>query len=61
MKNEKWALNLHSKQTQKKTFSRKIKKPSHPALIVNNNQIIQTPYQNHLGMFLDDKLNFGEY
>ena len=50
-----------SKQAQEVIFSRKIKKPSHPDLIFNNNKVIQTPYQKHLGMFLDDKLNFGEH
>ena len=50
-----------SKQAQEVIFSRKIKKPSHPDLIFNNNKVIQTPYQKHLGMFLGDKLNFGEH
>ena len=40
---------------------RKIKKPGYPVLIFNNNQVIQTPYQKHLGLFLDEKLNFGEH
>ena len=51
-----------SKQAQDVIFSLKIKNPSHPDLIFNNKQVIQTPYQKHLGMFLDDKkLNFGEH
>ena len=49
-----------SKQAQEVYFSFKIKKPSHPVLIFNNNQQIQTPYQKQLAMFLDDKLNFVE-
>ena len=28
-------------------------------LILNNNQVIQTPYQKHLSLFLVKKLNFG--
>ena len=51
----------HFKQAWELIFSLKIKKPSHPHLIFNNNKVIQTPYQKHLGMFLDDKLNFGEH
>ena len=35
-----------SKQVQGVIFSRKIKKPSHPDLKFNNNQVIETPYQN---------------
>ena len=51
----------HSKQAQEVIFSRKIKKPSHPVLIFNNNLVIQTPYQKHFGLFLDEKLDFGEH
>ena len=50
-----------SKQAQEVIFTCTIKKPSHPGLIFNNNKVIQTPYQKHLGMFLDDKLNLGEH
>ena len=50
-----------SKQSQEVIFSRKIKKPRHPDLTSNNKHVIQTPYQKHLGMFSDDKLNFGEH
>ena len=49
-----------SMQAREVIFSGKIKKPSHSVLIFNNNQVIQTPYQKHLGLFLDEKLNFGE-
>ena len=49
-----------SKQAEEVIFSCEIKKPSHPVLIFNNNQVIQTPYQKHLGSFLNEKLNFGE-
>ena len=50
-----------SKQAQEVVLFRKTNKPSNPDLIFNNKQIIQTPYQKHLSMFLDDKLNFGEH
>ena len=50
-----------SKQTKEVIFSRKIKKPSQPVLILNNNKVIQTPHEKHLGLFLDQKLNFGEH
>ena len=32
-----------------------------PVLIFNNNQVTETPNQQHLGLFLDEKLNFGEH
>ena len=47
-----------SKQVQEVHFSSKIKKPTHPVLIFNNNQLMQTTYQKHLGLFSDEKLNF---
>ena len=50
-----------SKQAQEVIFSCNIKKPNHLVLIFNDIPINQTPYQNRLGIFLDDKLNFGEY
>ena len=50
-----------SKQAQEVIFSPKIKKPNHPELIFNNIPVNQTSYQKHLGMFLDNKLNFGEH
>ena len=50
-----------SKQAQEVIFSRNIKKPNHPELIFNNIPVNQTSYQKHLGMFLDNKLNFGEH
>ena len=56
-----WKMSFNpdpSKQAQEVIFSRKIKKPSHPDLIFNNNKVVQTPYQKHLGILLHDKLNF---
>ena len=50
-----------SKQAQEVIFSRKIKKPNHSELIFNNIPSNQTSYHKHLGMFLDNKLNFGEH
>ena len=50
-----------SKQARKVIFSRKIKNPNHPELVFNNISVNQIPYQKHLDMFLDDKLNFGEH
>ena len=40
-----------SKQAQEVIFSPKIKKPSHPDLIFNNNQVIQTHTKNILVCF----------
>ena len=50
-----------SKQAQEAIFSRKVKKSSHLVLIFNDNQVIHTPYQKHLDLFLDKKSNFAEH
>ena len=59
-----WKMSLKSgpwNQAQKVIFPRQFKKPSHPVLIFNNNQAIQTPYQEPHAIFSDGKLNFGEH
>ena len=50
-----------SKQAQGYIFSRRTKKISHPSLCFNNSIVSQTPYQKHLGIFLDVRLTFEEH
>ena len=50
-----------NKQAQEFIFSRKIKKTSHPPLNFNNNSVKQVQFQKHLGVYLDDKLDFREH
>ena len=50
-----------SKQAQEVIFSRKMKKLPHPSLIFNNNNVLQTSSQKHLGVTLDIKLTFEEH
>ena len=50
-----------SKQAQEVIFSRKLDKPVHPNITFNNSQIRQTESQKHLGLILDNKLNFNEH
>ena len=64
----KWALqqkmsfNLDpSKQVREIIFSRKTKKIFHPLLRFNNSIVSQTPYQKHLGIFLDAQLTFEKH
>ena len=49
-----------TKQAQEVIFSRKVNKPVHPYLTFNNSQVSQTESQKHLGLVLDNKLNFHE-
>ena len=51
-----WKMSFNpdpKKQAQKVIFSRKSKAMSHPLLVFNNNNVIQTTYQKHLGIILD--------
>ena len=50
-----------SKQVQEIIFSRKTKKILHPLLRFNNSIVLQTPYQKHLGIFLNAWLIFEEH
>ena len=47
-----------NKQVEKVIFSRKTKKTSHLPLNFNNNFVQQVQFQKHLGVNLDDKLDF---
>ena len=50
-----------SKQGQKVIFSRKAVKASHPAVSFNDITVARCSTHKHLGMYLDEKLNFGHH
>ena len=50
-----------NKQAQEVFFCRNSQKSSQPSLILNNNIVIQSLTQKHLGMLLDTKLDFQEH
>ena len=50
-----------SKQAEEVIFSRKASIQSHPVLTFDNNPVIKTTQHKHLGLILDEKLNFKEY
>ena len=50
-----------SKQAQEVTFSRKIKKTTHPPLVFNNAIVSQTNSQKHSRVTLNLKLTFEEH
>ena len=59
-----WKMNFNpdrTKQAQELIFSRKVQTTNLPPLFFNENVILQTTLQKHLGMFLDSKLNFSEH
>ena len=46
------------KQAQEVIFSRKNNKINLPTTTFNTIPVAHTPYQKHLGLYLDEKLNF---
>ena len=64
----KWAYNLkmvfnpdRSKPAQEVIFSRKKQVQVHLNISFNNIQVERAPYQKHLGLILDEKLNLKQY
>ena len=50
-----------SKQARVAIFSHKSKRPTHPSLVFNNNNVCQTFSQKDLGVELDFKLTFKDH
>ena len=50
-----------SKPVQEVLFSRKKKAQSHPIISLNNIQVEKSSNQKHLGLILDEKLNFKQH
>ena len=50
-----------TKQAQGVIFSRKLNKPVPPNLTFNNSHVSPIESQKHLGLILDNKLNFNEH
>ena len=50
-----------SKPAQKVIFSKKKKLQSHPTISLNNIQVERASYVKHLGILLDEKLNFKQH
>ena len=50
-----------SKQAQEVIFSRKASRVDHPVVTFNNSPLAHTPCQKHLGLYLDERLNFSHH
>ena len=58
-----WKMSFNpgpNKQAQELIFSSKVQTTNYPSLFFNENVVPKTTLKNHLGMFLDSKLNFSE-
>ena len=49
------------KPAQEVLFSRKYQLQTHPTISLNNVQVERTTSQKHLGVILDEKLNFKQH
>ena len=57
-----WKMSFHpdvSKQAQEVSFSKKTHKLFHPTVLFNNIPVQHSTAQKHLGVYLDEKLNFN--
>ena len=50
-----------SRQVQEVIFSRKTVNVSHPSITFNTVPVARIACQKHLGLYLDEKLNFQDY
>ena len=50
-----------TKQAQEVIFSHKIKKTDHPVVYFNKAPVAKASCQKHLGMHLDERLNFNTH
>ena len=48
-----------SKQAREMIFSRKSSRVGHPGVTFNSTSVSRTSCQKHLGLYLDEKLNFS--
>ena len=59
-----WKMSFNpdrSKQAEEVIFSRKTSIQSHPVLTFDYSSVIKTTHHKHLGLILDEKLNFKEH
>ena len=57
-----WKMSFNpdlNEQAQEVVFSRKITKSSHPQIFFNSIPVSCVSFQKHLGIYLDEKLNFN--
>ena len=61
---DQWEMSFNpnlSKQAREVIFSRKSSRVDHPSVTFNNSSVARTSCQKHLGLYLDEKLNFSHY
>ena len=56
-----WKMLFNSEPAQEVLFSRKKQLQNHPNISLNNIQVERSGHQKHLGLILDEKLNFKKH
>ena len=56
-----WKMQFNAEKTEEVIFSTKRKKPNHPALMLGGDEVVRKTEHKHLGMILDDSLNFKSH
>ena len=56
-----WKMQFNAEKTEEVIFSTKRNKPHHPVLSLGNDSVSQKNEHKHLGIILDDKLNFQSH
>ena len=59
-----WKMSFNpdlSKQAKEVIFSRKASRIDNPVVTFNNSPVARIPCQKHLGLYLDERLNFSHY
>ena len=59
-----WKMSFNpnpTKQAEQVIFSTKVSKVEHPAIYFNSSEVVTVPHQKHIGLILDEALNFAEH
>ena len=56
-----WRMQFNTDKTEEVIFSTKRNKPYHPVLMLGNEEVSRKNEHKHLGIMLDDKLNFQSH
>ena len=57
----KWLVSFNPRKTETMVISRKVKKPHHLSLIVNNQQLEDVQYHKHLGVIISDDGSWNKH
>ena len=56
-----WIVTFHPSKTEALLFSRKLNKPQHPPLFMQNHQISEVESHKHLGLYFSNDCSWHEH